>query len=161
MTTIQLHWQHLWDETIEGTMEGSLPLRIGRAVDNDVVLADAIKSVSRHHAVLQLIKGQVVVQDVGSLNGLYVNGRSITQITIGRQAEMFLGAFMLTVQLTHPCAPKCSNSNLGTANVQQIEDTTIVETDENNPIILSEPTNGVENGVIRQTAVLPPTNIPH
>jgi SARP family transcriptional regulator, regulator of embCAB operon len=51
---------------------GSSKTRIGRSPDNDIVLSDA--KVSRHHAVIAADAGTFVITDLGSRNGVYVNG---------------------------------------------------------------------------------------
>jgi ABC transport system ATP-binding/permease protein len=50
-------------------------LRIGRAGDNDVVVADL--SVSRHHAELRNVGGRYEIVDLGSHNGTFLNGSQI------------------------------------------------------------------------------------
>jgi ABC transport system ATP-binding/permease protein len=67
-------------------------LTIGRGVDNAVVLEDAL--VSRHHALLHPGgPGQTaVLQDLGSFNGTFVNGRRVdgsVQLAVG--AEVIFG----------------------------------------------------------------------
>jgi ABC transport system ATP-binding/permease protein len=49
--------------------------RIGRAVDNDLVVDDVL--VSRHHAVLERTAGGWAVSDLGSANGTYLNGQLV------------------------------------------------------------------------------------
>lgn len=51
------------------------PVTIGRAADNAVVLDD--RTVSRHHAVLELVPDGVVVSDLDSQNGTYLNGVAV------------------------------------------------------------------------------------
>lgn len=51
---------------------GAAPLRIGRGDENDIVLADA--SVSKSHAVLEPGEGGFVLRDLGSRNGIFVDG---------------------------------------------------------------------------------------
>jgi len=58
----QLVHRHLWD--------GS-PLHIGRALDNDLVLADPY--VCPHHLQLGQEDGEVLLRDLGSVNGSYLN----------------------------------------------------------------------------------------
>ncbi|MEW6583269.1 MAG: FHA domain-containing protein [Actinomycetota bacterium] len=50
-------------------------LTIGRAPDSDVFLDDV--TVSRHHATVTVTTGGVVLEDLGSMNGTYVNRRRI------------------------------------------------------------------------------------
>ncbi len=47
-------------------------LGIGRAFDNHVVVEDG--SASRHHASVQFDGDQIVITDLGSTNGTFVNG---------------------------------------------------------------------------------------
>lgn len=66
-------------------------IRLGREEDNDIVTADTLSS--RYHAQLRRQKQQYVVADLGSTNGVWVNGKRIQveqaladgdQILIGR-----------------------------------------------------------------------------
>jgi pSer/pThr/pTyr-binding forkhead associated (FHA) protein len=54
----------------------SVETRIGRDVDNDIVINDA--EVSRHHATIYLQMESFVLEDKGSTNGTSINGRRIT-----------------------------------------------------------------------------------
>jgi ABC-type multidrug transport system ATPase subunit/pSer/pThr/pTyr-binding forkhead associated (FHA) protein len=56
--------------------DGKPQLSIGRAPDNDIRL-DGLQ-ISNHHARLSNMQGNVFVEDVGSTNGVYVNGARIT-----------------------------------------------------------------------------------
>ncbi len=56
-------------------------LTIGRAPDNDVCIAN--QGVSQHHArVSATADGAIVIEDLGSTNGTYVNGERITRQTL-------------------------------------------------------------------------------
>ena len=73
-------------------------LRIGRAQDNDIVLADL--DVSRHHAEVRPTGGGYEVVDAGSRHGTYHNGRQVTRadlhpgdmVAIGRHQFAFDGS---------------------------------------------------------------------
>ena len=50
-------------------------VRIGREIDNDIILPAGDKSASRHHCqIIQENDGTYTLVDVGSTNGTYVNG---------------------------------------------------------------------------------------
>ncbi len=63
-------------------------LRIGRADDNDVVLADP--NVSRYHAIVRSQDGVVAIQDLGSANGIRIG-----QKVIHNQSEILQPADVL------------------------------------------------------------------
>ncbi len=68
---------------------------LGRGTDCDLRLVDA--GVSRHHAELRVEDGHVVLVDLGSTNGTYVNGQPVrrvgltdgTHVTLGRTTLVF------------------------------------------------------------------------
>ncbi|GAA1988585.1 FHA domain-containing protein [Kitasatospora viridis] len=65
-------------------------VRIGRALDNDVVVSDL--QVSRHHAELrQLADGRYEIVDLGSHNGIYVNGQPVQRQLLGPQDRLTVG----------------------------------------------------------------------
>ena len=55
---------------------GRLPLVIGRDV-SDAQIAIGDDSISRRHAVIENLNGQIVIRDLGSTNGTKLNGREI------------------------------------------------------------------------------------
>lgn len=75
-------------------LDGSL-LTIGRADDNGLVLRDP--RVSRHHARLRARAGMLVLTDLGSRNGVRVNGVTVTEaaLGVGDQIEIGDAAFVV------------------------------------------------------------------
>jgi adenylate cyclase len=71
--------------------------KIGRSPDNDIVLTDADKSVSRSHAAITANEnGSLVIEDLKSANGTFLNGRllkSASRLTPTDQVKV--GAFQL------------------------------------------------------------------
>ena len=70
-------------------------IQIGRDIDNDIVLQDA--EVSRHHLRLIFNREGYAIEDLGTLNGTYLNGERLTElhhlrlgdhIRIGTMVEM-------------------------------------------------------------------------
>jgi pSer/pThr/pTyr-binding forkhead associated (FHA) protein len=68
---------------------------LGRGTDCDLRMVD--QGVSRHHAELRVEDGQVVLVDLGSTNGTFVNGQPVrrvvlvdgTNVTLGRTTLVF------------------------------------------------------------------------
>jgi pSer/pThr/pTyr-binding forkhead associated (FHA) protein len=68
---------------------------VGRQAGNDVVLDDV--TVSRHHALFTTTaSGRVTVRDLNSLNGTYVNGSRVEEVTLRTHDEVQIGKFKLT-----------------------------------------------------------------
>ena len=55
-------------------------VKIGRKLDNDLVLQDAL--VSRYHAEIRYDNDDFVVHDMGSTGGTYLNNKRITKSTL-------------------------------------------------------------------------------
>ena len=72
-------------------------VRIGRAADNDIVLAD--EKVSRYHGQLSSRQGTLVYTDLGSTNGSYVAGAPVTEMAVGPGDVLQLGDSTITVEL--------------------------------------------------------------
>ncbi len=70
------------------------PTRIGRALDNDIVVSDA--SVSRHHACIEYLNGGFVLRDLGSQNGTWVGGQRVTETPLGHGDSLRLGDVLFT-----------------------------------------------------------------
>jgi hypothetical protein len=82
---------------IERTVElEGLPLSIGRARENGLVLRDG--GVSRHHGRLQARRGALVYTDLGSTNGSWVNGIRVDEIALGLGDQLRLGSTVLIVE---------------------------------------------------------------
>ena len=81
-----------------GIFEIAKPLiSIGRGVSNDLVLNDG--SISRLHAVLKQVDGNILIADRGSTNGVLVNGKRITEDTpLNDGDRAHLGRFELRLE---------------------------------------------------------------
>ncbi len=72
--------------------EASLGLpsvRIGTAADNDVVLTD--RAISRRHAEIRMTPDGLLLRDLGSTNGTFINDVRITEAYVPEHAECRLG----------------------------------------------------------------------
>jgi pSer/pThr/pTyr-binding forkhead associated (FHA) protein len=68
---------------------GDEPLTIGRAPECDLVLDD--QNVSRRHAELRPVDGGWVVADLGSTNGVELNGRRVETAALADGDRIVLG----------------------------------------------------------------------
>ena len=83
------------------TVEDSLS--VGRGGDNDVVLGS--KQVSRNHAILSILDGQLYVKDLDSSNGTFINDQRIAGNESNRlQAEDTLSFASFSFQVQAPVA---------------------------------------------------------
>lgn len=74
-----------------------LRLQIGRGRDNDVVLPDPEKGVSRTHAELRLENDRYVIVDLQSQNGTWVNGARVERAEVPYGAEIAVGGYRLSL----------------------------------------------------------------
>lgn len=79
------------------------PLTIGRAPDNGLVLADS--RASRHHARLYGRRGALILTDLGSTNGSWVNDRRIDEMALGEGDQVRIGDTILVVESVEPAEP--------------------------------------------------------
>jgi len=76
---------------------GSTPLVVGRLPECAVVLGDT--NVSRRHAQVALEEGEIVVTDLGSTNGTFLNGRRVTRAVARSGDEVVIGTSRLRVEV--------------------------------------------------------------
>ncbi len=66
-------------------------IHIGRHTSNDIVIND--RRVSRYHAEIRYERGQFVIYDLGSLNGVSINGSMTRQATLRNGDVLAFGNF--------------------------------------------------------------------
>jgi len=72
------------------------PLTIGRGPDNGLVLQDS--RASRHHARIYGRQGALLLADLGSTNGSWVNDRRVQEIALGEGDQIRIGDTVLIVE---------------------------------------------------------------
>lgn len=88
--------------TRAGAVETEVPLeqrdlRVGRASDNDVVLKDPDKTLSRHHAELRSDGARWFYLDLNSANGSWVGDRRVTREELAPGVSIALGDYQLAL----------------------------------------------------------------
>jgi len=71
------------------------PMIIGRAPDVDILVSG--NSISRHHAKVWVENDSVAVEDLHSLNGVYVNGKPVKQAHLYPGDQLVIGRAVLEV----------------------------------------------------------------
>jgi Protein of unknown function (DUF3662)/Inner membrane component of T3SS, cytoplasmic domain len=71
-------------------------LTIGRAPDNGLVLRDG--RASRHHARIDTRRGSLVLTDLGSTNGSWVNDRRVESVALGEGDRLRIGTTTLVIE---------------------------------------------------------------
>ena len=85
---------------LSGGGGGGMEVVVGSSPDCDVVLSSPI--VSGHHASFQgRPGGRFLVTDMGSTNGVYVNGQQVQIMEIGQNDRISLGSMWLDLQAVH------------------------------------------------------------
>ena len=59
---------------------------LGRDITNDIVIND--RETSRHHLRLQLSAGSVTLEDLGSTNGTFINGKRVSGVTVLQNGDL-------------------------------------------------------------------------
>jgi pSer/pThr/pTyr-binding forkhead associated (FHA) protein len=77
---------------------GSIPVRIGRSPDNDLVVDNL--AVSNDHARVYFETGRLVVEDRGSLNGTFVNDLRVERATLHDGDAIWIGKHSIKVDAT-------------------------------------------------------------
>jgi tetratricopeptide (TPR) repeat protein len=85
-------------DTLERTLDlTDRDVRIGRGAENDVVLEDPEKTVSRFHAELRPEQGGWVVLDLNSQNGIWIEGQRIQRQVLRAGQIAQLGNFRIVI----------------------------------------------------------------
>lgn len=83
-------------------------VRIGRALDNDLILEDP--RVSRYHAQLRLRYGRYMLEDTGSSGGTQVNGYPVREVMLRSGDLISLGGYTLIYSEREQPAPPSAPS---------------------------------------------------
>lgn len=82
---------------------GNLPLTIGRDPENVIVLDQT--AISRFHCRITCEKDQYFIEDLGSTNGTYLNGRRATHDRLSPGDELIIANIAIVVEASHSTIP--------------------------------------------------------
>ena len=72
--------------------------RIGRSPENEIVLEDPGKGVSRTHAEIRFDEGRYVLVDHQSQNGIWVSGSRVSSVVLAPHVVASVGPFRLMIE---------------------------------------------------------------
>jgi hypothetical protein len=107
--------------------------RIGRGADNEIVLADPMRSVSRQHAEIHFEQGSYSLIDSKSQNGLWVAGQRVKKATLAAGVPVVMGSYKLILKEE---APPVSATDATVLFRLPVDDATIVRA---NPFVAAPP----------------------
>lgn len=87
------------EQGVEIKLEGET-VQAGRGKTNEITLLH--KSISRDHCRFSMAEGRVVLKDLGSTNGSFVNGKRIQEQELSDNDEIKLGDLLFTISITRP-----------------------------------------------------------
>ena len=106
---------------------------IGRISKNDVVLPKP--NVSKHHARLKVEGDRLLIEDLDSTNGTYVNGERITEAReLGVTDKFFIGDFVLKAKIEidkgqESALPEQMDKDIEEVQAEELEEVEILEED--------------------------------
>jgi hypothetical protein len=89
---------------------GDRKVQIGRSRENDIVLPDSQKGVSRTHAELRYENGRYIIVDLQSQNGTWLNGQRIERAEVPPDSEIAVGEYRLRFEDAPSKAPTSGSS---------------------------------------------------
>ncbi len=110
---------------------GSRPVSIGRAPDNDISIDNL--AVSNHHARVYSEAGRLIVEDLNSLNGTFVNEQRIERATLRDGDSILIGKHHIVVDETGDAAlPLYGGRKIATPKV---DETVVLDTRERRELL--------------------------
>ena len=138
------------------TLTVSDSLSVGRGSDNDVVLGS--KQVSRNHAVLSVLNGELYVKDLESSNGTFINEQRIEGNKSQRlDANDTLGFASFDFQVSAPVAATLDNEQAAPAVSDEPVLSTNADTSAETISTASDSESGVVAPVVSEAADKKPT----
>ncbi len=101
------------------------PTTIGRLPDNTLQIDNL--AVSGHHARVYWNEGHYVIEDLGSLNGTYVNNKRVAQATLIHGDQVLIGKHVVEFKNEGAMAPGVSVPKPGPA-APQLDQTVVLDT---------------------------------
>jgi len=112
--------------TLKEVPLGTRPVTIGRAPDNDIQIDNL--AVSNYHARVYVEAGSLVVEDLNSLNGSFLNEIRVERAMLKDGDTILIGKHHIIVDQEHDAAP--SLDGLRKAPAPRVNETMVLDTEE-------------------------------
>jgi predicted component of type VI protein secretion system len=133
---------------------GAQPISIGRAPDNDLHVDNL--AVSSHHARIFNDSGKLVVEDMNSLNGTFVNSQRITRATLKPGDVVTVGKHSIEVRgEAEPIATAPAPAPAKPA-APKLQETMVLDTKKRRELLAQAMTGGAPPTGAEATAAAPP-----
>lgn len=128
---------------------------LGRGSDCQLVLDNA--GISRHHAEVRVDEGgQLILRDLQSGNGTFVNGKQVEEVEVTADDNLAIGKFTLKVSLTE-ARPDSANTDDDNIAADDINQTVCLRPDERQQIITGAATKNAASVVTAPSRDAPGT----
>lgn len=130
---------------------GSQPLTIGRAPDNDIQVDNL--AVSSHHAKIVNEGGKLVVEDLNSMNGTFVNNQRVKRVTLKPGDVVLVGKHTIEVRGEAEVPPVGAPVAALKAAAPKLEETMVLDTKKRREMLAAAVAMGEGTQASTQTRV--------
>ena len=127
----------------------SKTVKIGRANDNDIIINDPY--ISSHHAVIKVENGRMFIQDMGSMNGTFVNHSKISGAYISETDEIHLGSYKLSLERFKNYFYEEKEEKISNVSFNLIEGTNRIGRAQDNNVVINHPMISAHHAVITKS----------
>lgn len=119
---------------------------IGRANDNDIIINDPY--ISSHHAVIKVDNGKLTIQDLGSMNGTFVNKNKVSSAAISFSDDIQLGSYKLSLERFNNYFFEEKEDKISNVSFNLIEGTNRIGRAQDNDVVINHPMISAHHAVI-------------
>jgi pSer/pThr/pTyr-binding forkhead associated (FHA) protein len=130
---------------------GTRPITIGRAPDNDIPIDNL--AVSNYHARVYVEAGSLVVEDLNSLNGSFLNDIRVERAMLKDGDTILIGKHEILVDQTHDVA--LIADELRRAPAPRVNETMILDTEERRKLLEMAAASGERSQLSPERLLVP------
>jgi predicted component of type VI protein secretion system len=136
---------------------GTRPVTIGRAPDNDIPIDNL--AVSNYHARVYVEAGSLVVEDLNSLNGSFLNDIRVERAMVKDGDTILIGKHEILVDQTHDVA--LIADELRKAPAPRVNETMILDTEERRKLLEMTAAAGERSQLSPERLLVPTLTVLH